>query len=401
VCATVSSGGHGIYKEANSVALRRVAIFVDMLSAYGREVLIGINRYTSAHGPWAVFGDPERIVAPISGLAHWQGDGVIAHVHQPAMQQLLVTLRQPVVNVSQYLAVSPFPTVLPDNDEVGRMGAEHLLERGFANFAFCGFAGHRYSEIRAAAFERAVRPRNATFSRFDTDPPQERPEEWDDRQAELADWIRSLPRPVGVLCCNDARARHVAQVCLDIGVRVPEEVALIGADNDELVCEMSNPPLSSIDVSAERVGFEAAALLDRLMKRQPPPDRPVLVPPTGVVTRRSSDLLAIADATVAAAVRLIRDHAHEALNVSDVADALPVSRRVLERRFRQTLGRTIGQQIALTRIDRAKQLLIHTDSPTPTVAERAGFRYVQQFNALFKKHTGQTPTQFRRAHRTG
>lgn len=379
----------------------RVAVFVDMLSAYGREVLIGINRYTRTHGPWVIYGDPERIVAPISEVGKWGGDGVIAHVYQPRMRRQLQRMGLPVVNVSQYLGESVFPSVLPDNAAVGRLAAEHLLERGFRHFAYCGFRRHRYGELRGEAFARRVIEAGYASERFDTDPPQERPEQWEARQAELAAWVGSLPRPVGVFCCNDARARHVAQVCHRAGVRVPEELALVGADDDELVCEMSNPPLSSVDVSAEQVGYEAAALLGRMMAgaSAPSPDSPMLLAPAGVVTRRSSDVLAIDDAAVVASMRFIRDHASEPINVEDVLGVAHVSRRVLERRFRAMLGRTVGQEIANVRLDRAKGLLIDSDLPAPDVAERCGYTYVQQFNAMFKRRTGMTPTAWRRQFR--
>ena len=363
-------------------------------------MLLGVSRYVRTHGPWDVFGDPERIVAPIHDLQHWTGDGVIAQAWQPEIRTIVERLAVPVVNVSQHMAEPAPVSVLADSRAIGRAGAEHLLARGFRSFAYCGFNGHAYSEIRAKAFLTAIEEAGFTSTRFDGDPPQAMRGTWHERQAELAAWAKSLARPIGVMCCNDVRARHLAQACLEGGVRIPEDLALVGADNDELVCEMSNPPLSSISPSAEQVGYEAARLLDGLMSgTRPPPASPIFVPPGGVVTRRSSDILAIADPTVADAVRFIHDHAAEPIGVEDVVAAVPASRRVLERRFRDTLDRTIGEEICNARIDRAKRLLIYSDVAAPDVATGCGFQYVQQFNAMFKRVTGLTPTAFRRQYR--
>lgn len=377
----------------------RVAIFVDMLSDYGRGILVGMSSYVRAHASWSIFGDPERVAAPVAQLADWRGDGIIAQLYQPELIRAVRRTRIPVVNVSEYLPGVDLPAALPDNVAVGRLAAEHFLERGYESFGYCGFAGHHYSEVRRRSFAATIEATGRQCESFESPPPQEQPEAWESRRGELADWLSALAKPAAVLGCNDARARHVADACERAGLRVPEDVAILGVDNDELVCELSNPPLSSIDVSSEQVGYEAAAVLDRLMRGEPPPPRPIRVPPVGVVTRRSSDALAIADADVSAAIRFIHDHSREPITVDEVVSATTTSRRVLERRFRNLLGRTIGEELAAARLARAKQLLIHTDLPTPDVAARCGFNYVQQFNALFRRQVGITPTAFRRQYR--
>jgi LacI family transcriptional regulator len=381
------------------MSLPRVGIFVDMLSAFGREVLNGINAYVRSHDPWLIFGDPERIVAPLQDIAHWGGDGVIAQAWTPELREQLRHLNVPSVNVSHHRSDEIVSSVLADSLQIGALAARHLLERGFRQFGYCGFTGHRYSELRAEGFLAELQRHDCTCEVFDGVPPQAEPEQWDRRQAELAAWVGALRRPAGVMCCNDVRARHVAQVCLNIGVRVPEEMALVGVDNDRLVCEMSDPPLSSVNVAADQVGYEAAALLSRLMAGRPAPATPLLIAPRGIIARRSTDVLAIDDPIVAQAVRFIRDHAAEPISVDDVVAAVPLSRRVLERRFRKFLNRTAGDEIGHARIDRAKQLLTQSDTAIPEVARRSGFNYVQQFNTMFKKFTGLTPTTYRRQFR--
>lgn len=380
---------------------RKVAIFVDMEAAYGRGVMYGISRYIRAHSPWTIYGDPQRIVAPVPDLQHWPGDGVITQAWNDRNYAQIRDLHVPVVNVSHHIERPGVPSVLADSRQIGQIAAKHLLERGFRHFAFCGYVGHRYSEIRAESFRDAVLAAGGSFDQFDTEPPQVHPDQWEPQQTQLGEWLSKLPRPVGVLACNDSRAGQVSQVCSNFSLRIPEDVSLVGVDNDILVCEMSNPPLSSIDVSAEQVGYQAAALLDRLMKGEPAPEAPVLVPPRSVVVRRSSESLAISDPAVAEAMRYIHDHANTDLSVEDVVNAVPLSRRVLERRFRTILNTTIYDAVASARIDRVKQSLMHDDAPTPQIAHRCGFRYVQQFNRMFKQLTGMTPTAFRRQFRSG
>ncbi len=377
--------------------LPRIAVIVDMVGGYGRQLLLGIARYASEHRPWLFFGDPERAVAPVGD--RWRGDGIIAQVLDEPMRKELARFRRPLVNVSTRLHDLDLPSVLPNHDAAGELAAQHLLEKGFREFGYCGFAGHAYSEQRGESFVRAVEAAGGRCRGYASNPESMTQGKWAREEAALADWMRSLPKPVAVFCCNDVRARHLAHVCHEMGARIPEEVALLGADNDSLMCEFTTPPLSSIDVAVERIGYEAAALLDGLMAGAPAPDRPIRIEPRGVVARRSSDVLAISDADVAQALRFIRAQAMRPLTIDEVADATMVSRRALERRFRAVMGQSLGHTIALTRVDRAKDLLVHTPLRTSEIAERCGFQHVQHFNALFKRWAGCSMADYRRRHR--
>lgn len=375
---------------------RVVAIFVDLPSAYGRALLRGISRFAQLHGPWEMYGDQERVIMPIEDLSRWKGDGVIVQHVRPEIEPLLSSDAWPVINVADHASATRFASVIPDHAEIGRLVARYLYERGFRDFGYCGFAGHHHSRVRGDSFAAEVASRGCSCSQIEGEGQQWEPRRWPERRDEIAAWIRRLPRPVGVFCCNDIRARHVAQICADIGVRIPEEVALVGVDNDELVCQMGSVGLSSVDLAAAEVGYQAAAMLDRLAGGEPRPSTPVLVPPAGVVTRRSSDILAIADPHVAEALRFIYDHSHERIGVEHVVATAALARRALERRFKASLGLTIGQQLASARINRARQLLTHSDLSVPLIAERCGFHYAQQFHAAFKRITGVTPIAYRR-----
>jgi len=374
----------------------RVALFVDTQSAYGRNVIRGVNRYARTRGPWRFSGDPQRAVAPIADIGRWTGDGVIAQVSRLDIEAELRPLRVPVANVSQHRPDVPFPSVQTDGDLIGALGAEHLLERGFRHFGFCGFSDHAYSRSRRRGFTERLARQGLPCATFDGEAPQEPPSEWPRRTAELCAWLRELPQPIGVMCCNDVRAWHVAQACHDVGIRIPDDLALLGADDDELVCELCSPPLSSVDVGAFHVGYEAALLLDRLMQGEPPPGSPIMVPPVRVVTRRSTDTLALPDAMVARALQFIREHACDPVGAAEVAATLPVSRRVLERRFRAHLERSILEEIVETRLRRAKELLLDSMLPIAEVAWRSGFGYVQQFNAVFRRAMDCSPLDYRR-----
>jgi len=222
------------------------------------------------------------------------------------------------------------------------------------------------------------------------------PRDWDRLQRGLADWLSGLPKPLGVMACDDARARHVLEACRRLGLRVPDDVALIGVDNNEMLCELSPTPLSSVEQGLRRMGFEAAALLDRLMAGRKPSRLRYVIDPESVVTRRSTDVLAVDDPDVAAALRFVRDRACDDIGVPDVAEAIHVSRSTLERRFKAMMGRTVHAEIQRVRIERARQLTAATDLPLKQIAQQSGFRHLTYLTSLFRRRIGQTPAQYRR-----
>ena len=218
---------------------------------------------------------------------------------------------------------------------------------------------------------------------------------WEEQQAQLCDWLRSLPRPIGIMACNDMRGQHVLDACRRINAAVPEEVAVIGVDNDELVCDLCDPPLSSVMPNPQRIGFEAAALLDRLMEGEKPQQMSKLVEPLGIVTRQSTDVLAIEDPLVASAVKYIRQRACDGISVVDVLHHVPVSRSILERRFRKFIGRSPQSEIRNVQLKRVKQLLRETDLPLERIAALSGYDHPEYMSVVFKRELGQTPGQYR------
>ena len=379
----------------------RVALLVESSQSYGRELLMGIARYLRIHGHWSVeFEESEPCVKVPGWFDRWQWDGVIARVQTPAIARALGALGVPVVDLSGCRPDSPFPTIRSDETAVGRMAAEHLLGRGFQRFAFCGLNGFDWSDRRRAAFEERLAAAGFECDVFDAPPRRDSTRDHDEHgkrfEQSLTRWLESLPEQTGLMACNDSRGRQVLNCCRELGVAVPDALAVIGVDKDEVLCELSSLPLSSVILNAQQIGYEAAALLDRLMAGESAPETPVLVKPIGVAERHSTDVLAIADRQIASALKYIREHACDSVDVESLLRAVPLSRSVLERRFSQILGSSPKTEILRVRLGRVCQLLAESDLSLVDVAGKAGFQYPEYMSRLFRKKMGITPGEFRK-----
>jgi LacI family transcriptional regulator len=375
----------------------RIGLVFNTGLAYCRGVLRGIRQYAQSRPDWVllpVAAEP-KAVRSLGGLGL---AGAIAQVYSPALADALEALGRPYVNVSGVLTEPGAPWVFSDDEAVGRAAAEHLLDRGLRHFGYFGHRKRGYSVRREAGFRRAVEgPGRSLDCYLERDSPRFDPIEflWALDEG-VQRWLRSLPKPAGVFASNDIWGVQLAEVCRQADLRVPEDVALVGVDNDDLLCEMARPPLSSVVTAAGRIGQEAAAVLDRMLKGAAPPRRPLLVPPVGVVARQSSDVLTMEDPEVVAAVRFIRERAHEPISVGDVARRGTISRRSLERRFRAALDRGVGEEIRRAHLERARGLLANTALPMSVVAKQSGFSDQRQLSVLFRRESGQTPTEYRR-----
>lgn len=373
-----------------------IALLIETSNAYARGLLHGIRAYVREHGPWSIYlGEQRRGEAAPAWLRNWSGDGIIARIESPAIAAAVRRAGVPAVDVSAARHLPDLPYVETDDVQIARLAAEHLWERGFRRLAYCGDARFRWSNLRSEAFERFVQERGGQCHVFTAPRGRRAARHWEDDKQSIAKWLKSLSKPAGVMACYDIRGRQLLDVCRELGVAVPDEVAVIGVDNDELLCDLAAPPLSSVAPDTRRTGYEAARLLDRLLSGEHVPPGATLVQPLGVVTRGSTDVLAIDDADVSAAVRFIRSHATEGINVDDVLRAVPLSRRVLEARFKKLLGRTPHEEITRVRIDRVRQLLAETDLPLAAIAHRTGYRHVEYLSVAFKRETHQSPKAYR------
>jgi LacI family transcriptional regulator len=371
---------------------RAVALLVETSNAYARGVLAGIVTYVRGHEPWSLFL-PElgRGDTPPAWLARWRGDGIIARIETPEIARAVARTGLPVVDVSAGRHLPSAPWVETDDREIARLAVEHLLERGFRTLGYCGDPRFNWSRWREEHFARRAAEAGVEVRVYRSRSPAP-----DRERRELAEWARRLPKPAGVLACYDIMAQRLLDACRDAGVAVPDEVAVLGVDDDPLLCDLASPPLSSVIPNTRRTGYEAAALLARLMSGERVPPEAVLVPPLGIHTRHSTDVLALEDREIAAAVRFIREHACDGATVADLLKAVPLSRRVLESRYRKATGRTPHQDLLRIRIERVKQLLAETDHSLERIAGLAGFNHPEYMSVAFKRETGMTPGRYRR-----
>ena len=372
-----------------------VALLIETSLASGRDILRGIARYVREHERWSLYHEAHGLTESLPRwLHHWRGDGIIARIQTTTMAAQIAASRIPTIDVLGVVQDLPFPLVHVDNAAIARLAAEHLAARGLRHFGFFGIQGENWSEQRHAAFRSAVFP--ATVEAYELPRNAVDRRSWERVENRLAKWISGLPKPVGILVCSDQRGAQLLEACRRANVVVPDEVAVVGVDNDEPLCEVCDPPLSSIEASHAKVGYEAAALLDQLLQRSSPTGkRSLLVPPERVVARLSTDTLAIDDSSVAAALRLIRERGYLGLDVDEVARRVNLSRSVLQRRFRAALNRTVHQEIVAAKMKRAQDLLANTDMPLSVVAERSGFKHQEYMGAVFKRRLGKTPASAR------
>jgi len=365
---------------------KRVAVVMQPVRPYCRAVLRGVTAVSTQAG-WECILIPAEAPPPVDLAGFVQG--LLGHFSEKVLLEHVRRARVPAVDISPAQPHVRLPRVSTDDLAVGRLAAAHLLSLGLSQFAFFGTSDH-YSRLREEGFKQALAAAGLPCHVLHNGA---------GAADALEQWLRRLPKPLGVLASTDGRALDILAACRKLGLPVPASVAVLGVDNDEVFCELANPTLSSIALSTQRIGYEAARLLDRLMAGGAPETPALLVPPAGVVARRSTDLPLIFDADVAAAVRYISLHVRDHLQVADVLREVPVSRRSLEQRFRKALGRTPAAEIRRAQIEVAKQMLSETDESMARVAKAAGFSNAKQFGASFHHETGEAPRQYRRGAR--
>jgi LacI family transcriptional regulator len=409
----------------------RVVLLMSPGAGYDRGLLRGIARYARNHGPWVFFlaGDQPGIPLPTveniavklvkaEGLTGRRGrnwplnlkglgaTGFIGRLTNPRVSEAVLSSGLPAIaldltdqQLSEDNPLGGLSEICPDSYKAGRLAAEHLLDRGFKRFAFCGYPNENWSRRREAGFCERLQEagfgceRLPLFERKSRSP-------WHREQPTVTAWLDSLPKPVGVLACNDKRGRQVIEACAVGGMHVPNDVAVVGIDEDRLLSEFSNPPLSSVALDAEQGGYRAAELLDGMMSGQTKRQRQlILVDALWVVARPSTDVIAVEDRDVANAVMYIRDNARRPIGVQDVVKHSAVSRRALEIRFHRSLGRSIREEIERVRLNWVKQLLVETDLPIGKVAYEAGFSSLSYMGKVFHSTVGNTLAAYRRDHR--
>ena len=373
----------------------QVLLIVETSRAYGRGIVEGVSKYAFEQGNWFIHFQDRGLVEMLpEPLSRWRGDGIITRTATEKLHRLILAKNLPYVE----LFGSGMPEILCDEKMVGRMAAEHFIERGLKNFAYFAIGCPWWSKWRGECFERGLHCFGFSPIHFRQKHPKRSPLPiWDTaHDEELLDWLKNLPKPIGIFCAADIHAITILEYCRRLNIAVPEEVAVLGTDNDEMLCNVANPKISSIELDSSRIGYLAADLLHRrILGTAKKIATPILVPPLFVETRQSTDMIAIEDQDVAQAIRFIREKACSSITVADVARHVELSQATLFRRFRHHLGHSPEREIIRVRIDRAKKLLLETGFPLSVIASKTGFLPTEYFIRVFKRECGVTPNRFR------
>lgn len=356
-----------------------------VLGSYDQSAHQGIARYAGQHG-WHL---DVSILKDFQLPEHWQGDGIITSLN--ASRQLEDFVRQfalPTVDLSIWREDIALPRVVADNPAIGRLGAQHFIEQGHRNCAWFALASNPVSRARYQAYQQTLKAAGIDCIRLDLGRSQD--------AAEVTQRLRQLPRPCAIYTKSDYDSAWLANLCMEAGLRVPDEIALLGADDNPLICESQSVTLSSVRYDLERIGYEGAALLDRLMAGEPAPSAPRLIPPQGISVRQSTNALAVTDALIREVLLYLKLNYRQSIGTQGLAERFGLSRRSLEQRFRQQVHTSVREFLIHTRIAAAKTLLSTTQEPIETIAALTGFCHAPHFSNSFKKQTGQSPTHYRR-----
>jgi len=381
---------------------KNILLLIESSSAYGRKLLKGISQYVRERDQWTLHIE-DRGLLPIPALLFqgWKGDGIIARTPNRQFQNVLDRSRCPVVELLRGNLLMDIE-VHPDDHRTTEMCIEHYLEKKITSVAFYAFGNCWWIKRRRDFFLDITKRLDVNaycFLDVSSRKADSMPE-WEDRyEKPLEKWLKSLPHGTGIVVVNDAQAVRVLNACRLLGISIPEQLAVLGIDNDENLCNLTTPMLSSLDVNVEIVGYKAAELLDLKINRRKLPPLPILIPPSGVVVRRSTDILAISDPDLVAAVHFISEFATQGLTVQAVAKHVSLSHSTLCRLFQRELKRSVKEEITRVRLKHAKFLLAQSHLEIRAIAKQCGYQTVEHFAAIFKSNTGETPMAYRNTHR--
>ncbi|MDN4503215.1 DNA-binding transcriptional regulator [Alteromonadaceae bacterium BrNp21-10] len=377
-----------------------ITLLFNASKVYDRNVIEGIGNYLqTSKVDWDLYLE-EDFMTRLEHLDDWGGDGIIADFDNPEIQAALLKTKVPVVGVGgSYSDPADYPDVpyvATDNYQLANAAFQHLRQKGIERFAFYGAPvenSNRWAQEREKALIEITEKEGYECQVYRGHPV--RPETWQYSIRRLADWLQSLPTPIGIVAVTDARARHLLQVCDHIGMLIPEKIAVIGIDDDDIARFLSRVSLSSVTQGCFDIGFQAAKLLHRILDGRKPPQKPILIAPAGVAERQSTDYKAIKDPHVMQAMHFIRQNACRGIKVDQVLDYVGISRSNLEQRFKEERGHSIHNEIHNEKLQKACTMLKKTDQPTAEIANICGYPSLQYMYAVFKKHFDKTPREYR------
>ena len=373
-------------------SLKKIILLLETSREFGRELLNGIARYSKVHGPWSFYLEPRGLKSSIPRIKNWNADGII--MRNSVISADLINLKLPTILVlHESRRLKHLPVVITDSHVIAQLASEHLLNRGLKNFAYCGYDDYEWSNERKQFFHEIINESGYSVNDYKKGKTNI---SWDKEQVLLKNWLLKLPRPIGILACNDDRGQQILEACKAARLNVPEEVAVIGVDNDPIICGFCDPPLTSIALNNEYAGYVIAELLDKLMSGEQMKGQEIKVTATHVVKRQSTDTLFVEDEAVAEAVRYIRENARNKIRVNEVVSKTCLSRRSLESRFRKFIHRSIQEEIRRVRTDLITQMLIETNLSISEITAMFNFTGVEHISRYFKKEKGMGLREFRK-----
>lgn len=375
---------------------KKIALLIETSNSYARGLLHGIRDYTRIHKSLSIYlGEHSRGNPDPLWLKDWPGDGVIARIENKKIAEAVIKSGLPAVDVSAGRYIPDIPWVETNDEIISKLAAEHLTGCGLKNFAYCGDPYFNWSKWRNQHFKRIINDLGFKCYEYKLNSHGDSRLGLLEEQEKISNWLISLPKPIGVFACYDICGQQLIEACRSVDIIVPDEVAVLGFDNDELLCDLSDPPLSSIIPNTHKTGYKAAELLDRIIDGEKISGEKFLIEPIGITNRQSTDILAIKDEYVVKAIKYIHNNLDKDIVVQDLLKGIPLSRRVFEKRFIKILNRSPYEEIIRLKLMKVKQLLLETDLPLHKIAEKVGFKYIEYLSSLFHKKVGLPPSHYR------
>lgn len=386
--------------------MHKIILLIDFAEEYSRCLLKGITEYAREHGPWVFCQMPlfHRETMGVDGILNWaqdwEADGIIGQLYNDSSVEKIVQAGIPVIAQDFKERFTEIPNITGAHHVTGHMAADYFLKKGFRYFAFYGFKHIVWSRERAEGFDERVARSGYSVHYFEHEE-YSSSDLWYYKPSLLSKWLASLPKPIAILTCDDRLGLHITEACRHSGIRIPETVAVLGVDNDETLCELSDPPLSSIVQDAEKGGYDAARLLDRLIRRTTDQVHDIVVEPLQVITRQSTDIYATPDEYIASSLKYIHQNIDKNLQVNEVVRQVPLSRRSLEMRFQQVIGYPIYKYIQNLRMEKFSKKLLETDLTVFEIALDLGMNDTKNIARQFRQVKGCTPLEYRHRYLAG
>ena len=373
-----------------------VALLIETSKSYGCGLLHGVSKYMRTHRQWSIVVNERSLYdPPPPWLKKAKFDGILLRSNRLEVARAARHAARAVVNLGE-LSVPQLPFVHTDDQAASEMAARHLIERGFRSFAYAGLSGTSWSVLRRDEFARVLGEAGFTCEVFEFNAPGITGLTETQGAARMQKWIRSLRKPVGLMACYDVMGLRVLEACRAASVVVPHDVAVVGVDNDPMLCQLANPPLTSVAHALEQIGYRASEMLTKMMSGEEVACMREMIPPSHIVARQSSDMTAVDDPVVAQVLSLMQKKAADGINVEQILQAVPISQASLSRRFHKALGRSPKAEILRLRLERVKQLLAETDLKLAAISTMSGFTHPEHMAVIFKQKTGKSPSEYRR-----